>query len=214
MFPLKKYRRVMSHDTEEEYKIWRKTALLFQKWQELSVFRTEYSKVSEILTLIGSYCAKHVTFDLKSTKELSIMTLKSDAKFEEKLSCGLENDMTNFLQSNEKSQNWGFQANNLYGSYDKEEWCKILKGIYLSFQNWHEEFENFWPKHSKVSKTCILMVSFWPKHIMFELKKYRAVMFDGTEDWSKIWRKTDLCFQKMTWAIWQTFTGWKIKISF
>ena len=21
-------------------------------------------------------------------------------------------------------------------------------------------------------------------------------MFDGTEDWCKIWRKTDLCFQK------------------
>ena len=31
---------------------------------------------------------------------------------------------------------------------------------------------------------------------MFELKKYRGVMFDGTEDWCKIWRKTDLCFQK------------------
>ena len=30
---------------------------------------------------------------------------------------------------------------------------------------------------------------------MFELKKYREVMFDGTEDWSKIWKKTDLCFQ-------------------
>ena len=30
----------------------------------------------------------------------------------------------------------------------------------------------------------------------FELKKYRGVMFDGTEYWSKIWRKTDLRFQK------------------
>ena len=37
------------------------------------------------------------------------MTLKSDAKFEEKLTCGLENDMrnmANFYQSNLKSQNW------------------------------------------------------------------------------------------------------------
>ena len=37
------------------------------------------------------------------------MTLKGDATFEEKLTCGLENDMknmTNFNQSNLKSQNW------------------------------------------------------------------------------------------------------------
>ena len=31
---------------------------------------------------------------------------------------------------------------------------------------------------------------------MFELKKYRGVMFDCTEDWCKIWRKTDLYFLK------------------
>ena len=36
------------------------------------------------------------------------MTPKSDAKFEEKPTCGLENDMNmaNFHQSNSKSQNW------------------------------------------------------------------------------------------------------------
>ena len=37
------------------------------------------------------------------------MTLKGDAKSEEKLTCGLENDMrniVNFHQSNLKSQNW------------------------------------------------------------------------------------------------------------
>ena len=33
-------------------------------------------------------------------------------------------------------------------------------------------------------------------YIMFELKKYRGVMFDCTEDWCKIWRKTDLYFLK------------------
>ena len=45
----------------------------------------------------------------KNTEELSFMTLKGDAKFEEKLTCGLENDMrniANFHQSNLKSQNW------------------------------------------------------------------------------------------------------------
>ena len=37
--------------------------------------------------------------------------MKSDAKFEEKLTCGLENDMrnlANFYQSTRKSQNWDF----------------------------------------------------------------------------------------------------------
>ena len=41
------------------------------------------------------------------------MTLKSDAKFEEKLTCGLENDMrnlVNFHQSTQKCQNWDFDG--------------------------------------------------------------------------------------------------------
>ena len=40
------------------------------------------------------------------------------------------------------------------------------------------------------------MGSFWTKYIMIELKKYREVMFDSTEDWYKTLRKTDLCFSK------------------
>ena len=40
------------------------------------------------------------------------------------------------------------------------------------------------------------MGSIWIKYIMFELKKYREVMFDSTEDWCKMWRKTDFYFQK------------------
>ena len=34
------------------------------------------------------------------------------------------------------------------------------------------------------------------QRIMFELKKCRRVMFHNTEDWCKIWGKTDLKFQK------------------
>ena len=39
------------------------------------------------------------------------MALKSDAKIEEKLTCGLKNDMrnlANFHQSTKKCQNWDF----------------------------------------------------------------------------------------------------------
>ena len=80
--------------------------------------------------------------------------------------------------------------------HDNEEWYKIWRGIDLSVQNWHEEFDEFWPEHSKISKICTLMGFFWTKYIMFDLKKYMGVMFDGTEYWNKVWRKPDMCFQK------------------
>ena len=77
---------------------------------------------------------------------------------------------------------------------DIKEWCKIWSGINESVQNWHEEFDEFWPEHSKNSKICTLI--FWTKYIMVGLKKYRGVLLDSTENWCNIWRKTDLCFQK------------------
>ena len=42
---------------------------------------------------------------------------------------------------------------------------------------------------------CTLMGCFWPKNVMFELRKCRGVMFDGTQDWYKILKKPD-CYQK------------------
>ena len=33
------------------------------------------------------------------------------------------------------------------------------------------------------------------KHILFELKKYRGVIFHDTEEWYKIWRGLDVLFQ-------------------
>ena len=134
--------------------------------------------------------------------------------------------------------------------HNTREWCKILKKTNLWFGKWHEEFEKFSPKQTKVSKLglllgpfvwswkcmslefpgelcvitmkrnwllvrnlhgefnkfllersnisqiCTLMGCFWPKYIMSEIRKYRALMFDGTQYWYKVWRKTDLCFQK------------------
>ena len=64
---------------------------------------------------------------------------------------------------------------------DNEEWCKIWRGIDLSVQSWHEEFDEFWPKHSEIPKIYTLIGCFWLKYVRHELKKYRGVMFDGTE---------------------------------
>ena len=68
---------------------------------------------------------------------------------------------------------------------------KFEKGSDWSVQNLHEEFNKFWPEHSKILKICTLVGCFWAKYIMLKQPKYRGVMFDGTQDWYKIWRKTD-----------------------
>ena len=65
--------------------------------------------------------------------------------------------------------------------HDNEEWRKVWRGIDLSFQSWHEEFNEFWPKHLKVSKIFISIDSFWPKYVLFELKKYRRVIFHNRD---------------------------------
>ena len=65
----------------------------------------------KICTLMGSFSTKYIMFEQKSTEELCFMTLKSVAKFELKLTCGLENDLrslTNSYQGTRKSQNWEF----------------------------------------------------------------------------------------------------------
>ena len=73
--------------------------------------------------------------------------------------------------------------------------CKIWRKTDFLFQKW-QEFGEFWSEHSKVSKICTLMGSFWPRYMMLELKKYRGVIFYGTQEWFKIWRKTDFWFEK------------------
>ena len=141
------------------------------------------------------------------------MALNIDAKFEGKLTCAFKNDMRNlayFHQSTfESLKRWTFIGSfypeeeiyelKIYRGFmchDNEKWCKIWTGIDWSLQNWHEEFNNFWLQHSNISTICTLMNCFWPKYIILEFRKYTGVMFNGSQDWYKIWRKTDLCFQK------------------
>ena len=100
----------------------------------------------------------------------------------------------------ERQTNWGVISN------DTEEWWKISRGIDLSFRNWLKEFDEFSLENSKISKIYTLMSCFWTNYIVFELKKYKEVVFDCTQDWYKVWGKTGLWFQKLTWEISQIFT--------
>ena len=71
----------------------------------------------------------------------------------------------------------------------------LRKNPDLSFQK-RQEFGEIWPKHLKASKTCTFICFYCAKYLMFDLKKYRGVIFHDTEGWCKIWRKTDLWFGK------------------
>ena len=71
---------------------------------------TQKSQKLNGLLLIGVHNVKKVK---KSAEEICFMTMKSDAKFEEKLTCGLENDirnLANFHQSTWHSQNCDFHC--------------------------------------------------------------------------------------------------------
>ena len=161
-------------------------------------------------------------FEEKCTEELCVIIMKNDKQFEDELICRFKIDMgnlTNFDSSTWKDEFWpkhlkvsknvtlmiSFWAKYILPElkkysqvifHDTEEWYKIWRGIDLSFQNWHEEFDKFWPEHSKVSKMFNLLGYFWAKYILLGLKKYRGSIFHDTEERCKIWRKTDLYFGK------------------
>ena len=142
MFEVKKYIRIIFHETEEGYKIWRGIDLSFQNWYKEYNVWPEHSKVSKIFILMGSFWAKYILFELKKYRGVIF--------------------------------------------HETEEGCKIWRGIDLSFQNWHKEFDEIWPEDLKVSNIFILMGSFWAKYIMFELKRYIRIIFQETEEGYKI----------------------------
>ena len=80
--------------------------------------------------------------------------------------------------------------------HETQEGCKIWRGIDSWFQDWHKEFDKFWPDNSKVSKIFTLIDSFWAKYILLVLKKYRGVIFHETEERYKIWREIDVWFHE------------------
>ena len=64
---------------------------------------------------------------------------------------------------------------------------------------WLEKSQGIWlilMRAAESLKTCTLIGSFCRKHVKIQMKKYRRVMFHDTEEWCKVWRKTDLWFQK------------------
>ena len=109
------------------------------------------------------------------------MTLKIDTMLEEKLTCATKNWQSWALESLQigtlvvsfclKLKMYELKIYKGIMRHDNEKWCEKWRGIDLWVQNGHGQFDEFWLKHSKISKICTLMDCFWPKYIMFELKK-------------------------------------------
>ena len=113
MYELKTYMGVMFHDNEEWRKNWREIELPVQKWpEEFDEFWFEHSKPQKF-TIYWAVFDQSICLSLKSTEELCLIALKTDAKFEEKLICTFKNGMRNlgnFHQSTWKSRNRYFDG--------------------------------------------------------------------------------------------------------
>ena len=122
------------------------------------------------------------------------MTLKGVAKFKQKLTCGLKNDirnLVNFYASSWKSKNWHFDWIRLSKAY------KYLdEKVQKSYVSWHwrvmQSLKKNWLLVPKITwgiwwilmgavislRVFTLMGYFGRKYVMFELKKCR-----GTVSW-------------------------------
>ena len=130
------------------------------------------------------------------------MTLKSDAKFKEKLTCGFKYDMkdlVNFYPTTQKSESFTSMG------YFCTKYIRFEpKKIQRSCLSWHwivkQNLNKPWPcgfknsiinwgelslEHSRSEKLCNVD-SFCQKHIMFQLENFRGIICHDNEWWCKI----------------------------
>ena len=150
------------------------------------------------------------------------MTLKSDAKFKEKQTCCLENDMMNFAnfqQSTWKCQNWNFDK--IFLSKVENVWASTSQWGCVSWQ-WRvtQNFKRNWLVVLKLTWTSQILTRALEKskkcfcfnwllvtkvYIIWATKVQRSylswhwgVMQILKKDWPVVWKKTR--------EIWQIFT--------
>ena len=95
------------HQSTRKCQNWKLDKILLSKVENSKYFFKNWLLVTKV----------HIIWAKKSREELSFMTLKSYANFEERLTSGLKKDMrnlANFHQSTWKCQNWDFDGILLY----------------------------------------------------------------------------------------------------
>ena len=127
------------------------------------------------------------------------MTLKINAKYEEKLIFCFKNDksLVNFNPSNQKSKKFTlwlirekyviFDLKKYSGGifYDTREWCKIWGKFDFWFGKWHEDFGKFSPGHMKVSKLGLSLDPFIQSRECMSLKLTGESRVETTKNDSK-----------------------------
>ena len=101
------------------------------------------------------------------------MTLKSDAKFKEKLACGFKYDMKDLVN---------------FPKYIRFE-LKKYRGIVFHDTEVMQNGIINWvscQKSTQSPKNCTIMGSFCQKHFMFQPENFGRIMCHDTEGWCKI----------------------------
>ena len=110
------------------------------------------------------------------------MTLKSDAKFEEKPICCFKNDknLVNFDHSTQSLKKLHFDRSLSYITIDLKKYrgvifhdTEVWRKTDLWFVKWYEEFGKFSPEHSKISKLGL----WWDPFI--QSRKCMSLKFTG-----------------------------------
>ena len=134
-------------------------------------------------------------------KSVSVMTLRSHAKFKESLTYGFKYDMrklVNFHPTTQKSENFTSICS-FCPKYVRFKLKKYRGVIFHDIKQWCKTWINPDPVVSKMAcgiewtsiralkslKNCTLMV-FLSQHIMFQLENFRGIMCRETEGWCKI----------------------------
>ena len=175
MYELKIYRGVIiCHDNEEWCKIWRGIENL-----------KHFDFHGLFLSRVYIVWAKKVQRSYLSWHWRVIQNLERNQLVISKLTRGIWHSLTWALGGLKSFPFNGLLLSKVYivwakkyrGAilHDIEEWYKIWSGINLSFENWHEEFDKFWPDHLKVSKIFTLMGSFWV-YIVWAKKVQRSYL--------------------------------------
>ena len=197
----------MSHDPKEWCKSWRKTDLLFQKWHDkFGKFWPKHSTVSKVslVPIVQSINVwpKKVQKSYLSWPWRMIQNLKKTNLWFEKW----YGELGKFSPEHSKVsvlRLW-------WGPYVQSRECMSLK---LTKELWQWQWrmmQNFkrnwifisnltweiWPLGLENIKNLLFNWLLWLKYVMLELKMYSGGMSDSNENWGKIWRKTDSCFQK------------------
>ena len=110
---------------------WRKTDLLFQTRQKFGEFGSEHTKVSKTCTLVGPFCAKYITFELKKYRYVIFHETEASYKIWRKTDLWFgkwHEKFSKFSQNTWKCQNLGFDG--------------ILKKLQRSYLQWHWKMMN------------------------------------------------------------------------